>query len=401
MINYMNANNILHSHQSGFRNGFSTSSAALEVKEHIIDCLRNNKFVAAVLIDLSKAFDTVDHNILLKKLFCYGVRDSAFDWCESYLSARQQQVLVNDTLSDLMVEQPYGVPQGSVLGPLFFLLYINDIDNAINSSYYHLYADDTIIIQANNNSSSLIKSIESELVNVHEWLTLNKLTPNKKKCETIFFANQSNLKKCTDLKVNFMGEDLQTKKSVKYLGVYFDNKLSWKKQVSEIKRKINFKLAKIRPMARFIDPIDTYMLIRSFIFPYLHYCSTTWSSAAPSLIRKLQSTCDKTKLFSPLIPNIKVNERLQLDLSILTFKAIHNLYPDYICERLISTSHIHSHNTRQAANNNIFHSSCLNKTSTKSMKHILPSVWNPLPNDIKNENSLLLFKSKCKKYFLG
>ena len=264
--------------------------------------------LAAVLIDLSKAFDTVDHNILLKKLFCYGIRDSAFDWCESYLSDRQQQVLINDTLSDFMFEQPYGVPQGSVLGPLFFLLYINDIDKAIKFSYYHLYADDTIIIQSSNNSSCLIKSVEAELVNINDWLTLNKLTPNRKKCETIFFANQVQLKTCEKLKVHFMGEELKTKESVKYLGVHFDSKLSWEKHISEVKRKISFKLSKIRPLARFLDSTDINMLVRSFIFPYLHYCSTTWSSAAPHQINKLQSTCDKVHLLSPLIPHIKVSQ---------------------------------------------------------------------------------------------
>ena len=264
MILFILDNNILHSNQSGFRNGFSTSSAALDVKEHIIKSLEKNKFVCAVLIDLSKAFDTVDHSILLKKLLSYGFRDTSFEWCESYLRNRQQRVFVNETLSDVLNEKPYGVPQGSVLGPLFFLLYINDIQSAIKSSYFHLYADDTIIIQAHNNLSELTNSMENELDGIDVWLTLNKLTPNVKKCETIFFSKPHNRKQCSNGKVRFKGKYLDTKESVKYLGVHFDCKLSWERHINEIICKINFRLAKIRPLAKFLRPSDINMLIRAF-----------------------------------------------------------------------------------------------------------------------------------------
>ena len=134
------------------------------MKELIIISLEKNEFICAVLIDLSKAFDTVDHLILLKRLFSYGFRDISFEWCESYLQYRQQQVFVNKNLIDLLDEKPFGVPQGSVLGPLFFLLYINNIHHAIEFSYFHLYADDTIIIQAHNNLSELTKTWKRSLM---------------------------------------------------------------------------------------------------------------------------------------------------------------------------------------------------------------------------------------------
>ena len=157
-----------------------------------------------------------------------------------------------------------------------------------------MYADDTIIIQAHNVLPTLTSNMESELGNIDNWLTLNKLTPNAKKCETIFFSKPHNYKQCADGIVKFRGNDLQTKESVKYLGVHFDCKLSWEKQVKETIRKINFRLAKIRPLARFLNPSDVNMLIRAFVFPYIHYCSTTWSSAAPYHIRKIQFTVNKT-----------------------------------------------------------------------------------------------------------
>lgn len=401
MIDFITENNILQPNQSGFRSSFSTSSAALDVSEHIIDCLRHHKHACAVLIDLAKAFDTIDHKILLKKLYCYGFRDTSFDWCESYLSDRKQQVLINDTLSDFLTEQPYGVPQGSVLGPLFFLIYINDINTAIKSSYFHLYADDTIIIKSHDDLNTLVKNMESELLNVHDWLVLNGLTPNKKKCESIFFGNPQQLKKCEGAQISFKEEVLQTKSSVKYLGVHFDSTLSWKKQVSEIKRKINFKLIKMRPIAKFLDPIDTFSIIRSLVFPYIHYCSTTWYSAAPYLIKKIQTTCDKTKLFSPLIPTINVQQRLNLDLSIFSFKALNKLGPAYLTDRLTKVSSVHSYGTRQSTSNNVSHSSVANKFATKSIKHTVPLLWNTLPETLKTETSLLRFKTESKKLFLN
>lgn len=399
MITFILDNNILHSNQSGFRKGFSTSSAALHVKEHIIKSLEENKFVCAVLIDLSKAFDTVDHLILLKKLFSYGFRDISFEWCESYLQYRQQQVVVNETLSDILDEKPFGVPQGSVLGPLFFLLYINDIQCAIKSSYFHLYADDTIIIQAHNSLPELTNNMEIELASIDAWLTLNKLTPNVKKCENIFFSKPCYRKQCSNVKVKFKGKDLVTKESVKYLGVYFDCKLSWERQIKEIITKINFRLTKIRPLAKFLRPDDINMLVRAFVFPYIHYCSTTWSSAAPHLINKIQSTVNKTQFFCRDAQPVNIEQRLNLDIAILTFKIINNLTPGYLSDKISLVSAQHHYNTRQASSRNIFHKHIPNRLSCQSLRVVSAKIWNHLPLTLKSEQSLLKFKTNSKKYF--
>jgi hypothetical protein len=400
MISFILDNNILHSNQSGFRNGFSTTSAALAVKEHIVKCLENNKIACAVLIDLSKAFDTVDHMILLKKLFCYGFQDTSFVWCKSYLEQRQQQVLVNGVLSDVLDEKPYGVPQSSVLGQSFFLLYINDINSVILNSYFHLYADDTIIIQAHNNLKSLTENMENELVVIDSWLSRNKLTPNAKKCEAIFFTNSKNRKLCADGVIKFKGSYLQTKTSVKYLGIQFDSTLSWDKQINEIIRKINFKLSKIRPLSRFLNISDINMLIRAFVLPYIHYCSTTWCSAAPHLVHKVQNTVNKTKYFCNGIQDINVTKRIHMDIAILTFKSLNNLSPSYVSDKISLVSSHHSYNTRQAKSNNIFHKHVVNKLSTQSFRNISKNIWNSLPLSMKTEISILKFKTACKKHFL-
>ncbi len=212
---FIKENSVIQDRQSGFRKLFSTNTAVVDVSETILEQLDQNKFVGAVLIDLKKAFDTVDHKILLKKLWCHGLQDQSFEWFTSYLTDRQQLTLLNNVESDLLHEDAYGVPQGSVLGPLLFLVYINDLKSVIENAYCHLYADDTIIIKNASDPDSLISSLERELVNVDQWLSKNKMTINTKKTEVIFFGNKSHLEKLGNKTVKFLDTPLNRKDKVK------------------------------------------------------------------------------------------------------------------------------------------------------------------------------------------
>ena len=256
-------------------------------------------------------------------------------------------------------------------------------------------------MQTHNDLSALIKNLEDELVNVELWLKLNKLTPNTKKCETIFFSNSVNLRFCEDKYVTFKGSKLRTKSHVKYLGIHFDSKLTWETQVKDCIHKINFKLSKIRPLAKYLSPADINMLIRAFVLPYIHYCSPIWSSAAPYLISKLQSTVNKSQFFCKNIENIEVKSRQDFDIAILTFKMLNGLSPDYISKNLQLASSIHSYNTRQASSRNIFHNTISNKLSCQSLNSMATRVWNNLPAELKLEKSLLLFETKYRKQFLN
>ena len=390
---FIKVSKILSDRQSGFRKLFSTSTAAVDVSDYILEQLDNKKYVGAVLIDLKKAFDTVDHKILLKKLWCYGLQDQSFLWFESYLSDRKQMTLVNNIESDLLDEDVYGVPQGSVLGPLLFLLYINDINNVIKNSYCHLYADDTIIIQSASDPDILISGLERELNNINFWLENNKMTINTKKTEVIFFGNESHLKQVGNKTVNFLRTPLKRKECVKYLGVYFDEKMQWSHQIKHITQKVNFKLGKIKSIANFLDRHTKTILTNALVMPYFHYCSPAWASAAPFRIAQVNKKVISAYNFLGSKQNHNISSIFRRDISIMTFKALKKLTPKYMSDKVLLTKNCHNYNTRRASKNHIQLPSAKTKFGQRTFSYRATKIWNDLPNEFLSIESLLQFKS--------
>ena len=174
--------------QFGFRKGHSTSHALIDLTEAIRRSIDQNKFSVGVFIDLQKAFDTVDHHILLKKLEHYGIRGTANKWFQSYLTNRQQFVTINNQNSSLK-PMNYGVPQGSVLGPLLFLIYINDLHKAVLYSTARHFADDTNLLLSNQNLKQLKKQLNIDLKILTVWLKANKISLNSSKTEILIFKS--------------------------------------------------------------------------------------------------------------------------------------------------------------------------------------------------------------------
>ena len=396
---FIENNNLITNFQSGFRKKHSTDTAVLEVTDFILNELDKGRHVGAVLIDFKKAFDTIDHLILLKKLFCLGFRDTSFDWIQSYLSDRKQFCKVGDSLSDPTFEECYGVPQGSVLGPLFFLIFINDLQGVI-SSYYHLYADDTIIIESSDNTNSLKMSLEDQLNRIDQWLTKNKLTINTSKTKSIFFGSKARLNTyySENLTISYGETPLETVTLAKYLGVIFDDKLSWKEHVASIKSKAYHKLYKLKYISDFLTPFAKQLLIKSLVFPYLNYCSSSWNHLNVSTKYSLQKLFNKSLNFMNS-PQKSIDEMWNVNLSITTFKAIHGLAPPYLCEKVKLTSNVHKHFTRSAKQNTLQTRRRGSKFSQKAFSYRAPIMWNNLPVNLRKLKSLVQFKSSVKEHF--
>ena len=234
LYSFLENNDILFHNQFGFRRNNSTVFALIQITEKIKSSIDNGKIGCGIFIDLRKAFDTVNHNILLTKLEHYGIRDNMLSWFQSYLSNRKQYVSINGEQSESH-EINCGVPQQSAIGPLLFLIYINDLPNISDVLKFYLFADDTNIYYESN---SLQKTINKELNKLYLWLNVNRLSLNIDKTNFIIFHPFNKpMKKRITIKIN--KKAIKEKDSIKYLGVLIDSTLSWKQQILNLSKNIS------------------------------------------------------------------------------------------------------------------------------------------------------------------
>ena len=284
IFNFLQSNQILYSKQYGFQKNKSTEHAILDIQSKIVDAFENRETPCCIFLDFAKAFDTVNHQILLNKLNHYGIRGNTLDWLSSYLTNRKQCVQIGNQHSDFLPVN-CGVPQGSVLGPLLFLIYINYIANSSQIIDFHLFADDTCIFYSHKNKTILENTLNSELCKVSSWLIANKLSLNVDKTNVLVFRTK-NLSDEQLLNLYINGEQLGEKIFAKYLGVLIDHKLTWEPQIKQIKSKLikgNAILAKTR---HFVDQQTIRNLYNAMIQPHIDYGALSWGSSAQIHLQK-------------------------------------------------------------------------------------------------------------------
>ena len=264
---FIDKNNILSENQYGFRANRSTSTALLDLLEEITKAHDENKHTIGVFIDLRKAFDTIDHDLLLEKLDNFGVRGTSNNWLNSYLKNRKQFVSLNNTSSSLS-QVLCGVPQGSVLGPILFILYINDICNVSKLLRLILFADDTNLFRSGNNVKELSCEISSELSKLDTWFAVNKLSLNVAKTNFIVFSGK---KSNNDIKITINNQEIERVYSTKFLGVIIDAKLTWKEHIATIRVKLSKCLAILFKSSKILEKNALRTLYCSLVMPYLNY----------------------------------------------------------------------------------------------------------------------------------
>jgi hypothetical protein len=251
--------------------------------------LDRKMFNLVVLIDLKKAFDTVDHQILLRKLELYGVKGQALSFLNSYLSNRSQKCQINGSLSSEKMIR-CGVPQGSILGPLFFLLYINDLPQCLSKTKPRLFADDTNLTASGDSITRLEAAVNSDLENLRKWLIANKLSLNVAKTEFMLIGSKQMIKSISNWQPNVEIENKQIKQvhECKTLGVTVDQHLSWKSNTENICKKITSGISALRRLKDFVDRQTLLSVYNAIVRPYFDYCCEVWDVFSETQSKRLQ-----------------------------------------------------------------------------------------------------------------
>ena len=415
LYSYFSENKFLYAHQSGFRALHSTVTALLDMTNEWC-CNIDKGMVSGVLfLDLKKAFDTVDHEILLKKLRWYGVETPAVSWFRSYLANRKQVCYVNGVMSaaDFVT---CGVPQGSILGPLLFLIYVNDIPKSLNYGEARLFADDTNLTFSGCRLPSLQDKMTKDLKGIASWLSINKLTLNVLKTDFMVIGSRQRVASLEgEINLSLFHTELERVQSVKCLpvGVNIDEYLTWDNHILSIRQKVTRNLSilkKVKPVLKVENLIDIY---RSIIEPYFTYCCIVWDTIGETQMANLQKlqnraariitgasylkrSCDLLAELGWL--NLEVMRQRQK--AILMFKVLNGLTPPYLSEMFTHKTSFQNYGLR-SSKMNLELPKCRTNYYKNSFAFSGAKLWNDLPPSVKDESSLKRFVCKLDSYTTG
>lgn len=408
---FLTKNKLIYELQSGFRENYSTDSCLIHLTDHIKHQTSKGLLTGMIMLDLQKAFDTVDHGILCEKLKVMGVE--SVGWFYSYLSNRTQVVNINQSVSDIG-NVTCGVPQGSILGPLLFLCYINDMVTSINNDCkLMLYADDSAIIFSHRDPDVIAHRLGKELESCSQWLVDNKLSLHLGKTECIMFGSKRKLRKTKDFSIFCNGQNIKSQKSVKYLGVELDQSLSGESIASSVIKKVNSRLKFLYRQGYFLNASLRQMLCNSLIQCHFDYASASWYSGLTNHFKKrLQIVQNKVVRFiynygprtsvksSDLsgLGMLDVESRVKQMRLNHVYKVFNRNCPMYLNDNLVRLSDLHCYNTRGSQNN--FYVPNVNSISRKTFYYNGIIDWNCLPDSLKQIRNKWKFKKEVKKYLM-
>lgn len=399
---YLNKFSLIYENQSGFRKHHSCESLINLIVTNWKMAIHDKKVIIAIFLDLQRAFETVDQGLLIEKLKSYGVYGTELKWFKSYITGRKQRTKIKDSISS-SIDVKLGVPQGSILGVLLFIIYINDMVKSVEFSKLVLFADDALLYVCGDNITECVTKINHDLEKLNVWFKMNKLNLNLKKTKCMFFNDNASTN------INIDNKIIEKVNDIKYLGIMIDNKLDFKCHVQYICKKIAKKIyffSKIRPRISLNTAIKIY---NTMIKPHFEYCSSILFLSTREMLGKLQKLQNKSMRIvlqvgrhSSIIGMLEtlkwmsVYQRILVNVFVIVFKLKQNIYPSYLCNRLIYSGDVHNYNLRNIFN---FRLNFFRNEKTKNMllyKGL--NLFNNLPNELKIVNNLNEFKRKIVIY---
>ena len=406
--------------QSAYRKGHSTETTLLKIQNDILLNMDKQNVTLLVFLDLSAAFDTVDHDILISRLqSSFGIKGNVLNWFSSYLSNRTQRVTLSGCVSDSF-SLKQGIPQGSCLGPLLFTIYASKLFQIIKTHLpdVHAYADDSQLYLAFKPDSELnrdaaVESMELCVKDIRTWMIADKLKMNDGKTEFMIIGTKPQLKKVNIDHLMVGSSKVSPVPIVKNLGTWFDSNLNLREHINKTCRAAHFQLHNIRHIRKYLSDVATKTLVHAFIIGRIDYCNSLLYGLPSVHLNKLQRVqnsaarliCNISRYehITPVLYTLHwlpVQYRVNFKVLILAFKAIHGLAPDYISDLIC----IRDKSPYSLRSNNIGlllaqPRARFKKTlGDRSFTSAAPKLWNMLPCHIRNADSFNSFKKSLKTH---
>ena len=414
IVNYLEHHCFITPYQSAYLKKHSTVTCLHRVIDDMCENIDDGLVCGVCFLDIEKCFDTIDHDILLQKLKWYGIDGHELDWFKSYLYDRKQCVRVDNITSDV-TSCPIGVPQGSILGPILFLLYVNDFAQYIENQNCNIFADDAMIYSFGRDIPEMESNLQCALNSLTPWYSANRLSISAQKSAVMLIGKQSQVKNSI-LAVSINGDPLEQVCSTKYLGVTVDNTLSWDSQCDNLCFKLAGKIAVLRRIRSFVKTETLKLLYEKTIQPVMDYACSVWCNTKKSNINKLQRvqnyaariiTGNFDYINTQSIDVLRslrwatVQERCDYFTAVLMFKAICGLTPMYMTDNIVMAAETHDRDTRLSNSNDVNIPPHNSDVLKRSFIYNGSVIWNKLPDEIRMATDVSDFKWRYKCLILN